>query len=305
MTVYRVGVAVSRSNKPDDAGGPTLSGVVGALRALATPAGFDAPKPTWAKVRYRPERFRRRPPLADVYVPAHAEHPRSSVVIVHGGAFTIGSRTMKPVLYLTRRLLDAGHTVMTFDYRLILRGGRIEEQVDDVTQALLFWMDQRKRFDLEPSRRAIVGLSAGATLALLAIERLPPRAYSRFVAAYGVYDFTTLSGPLSEVSNRLLFRTDDIAKKARWSPLHVSTSHTPMTLLHGTRDGIVPFEQAERFYFARKAANLPVELRRYEGAEHAFFNEAGAPETISATRHLLEALRVGSIDGSKVRAGDP
>lgn len=284
--------------------GPTLGGVVGALRTLASPPGFEPPEPTWSKVRYRPERFRRRPPFADVYVPAHADRPRPSVVLVHGGAFTIGSRAMKPVLYLTRRLTDAGYVVMTFDYRLILRGGRIEEQVDDVTQALLYWIDRRSELDLDPARRAIVGVSAGATLGLLALDRVPPQSFASFVAVYGVYDFTTLKGPLSDVSNRLLFRTDDVAKKARWSPLHVTTSPTPITLLHGTEDEIVPFEQASRFYFARSAANLPVTLKRYEGAAHAFFNDAVAPETVSATADILDALAAKG-RAAAVRAGDP
>lgn len=274
-----------------ESAGPTIGSVMSALRSLTTAPAFEVPAPTWEKVRYRPERFRRRPPFADVYVPARAAHPRPSVVVVHGGAFTIGSRKMKPVLYLTSRLVAAGYSVMTFDYRLILRGGRIEEQVDDVAQALLFWIDQRRRFDLDPERRSVVGLSAGATLGLLALERMPPKTFSHFVAAYGVYDFTTLKGPLAEVSDRFLFRTDDIAKKARWSPLHVSTSRTPVTLLHGTGDDLVPFEQAERFYFARSAANLPVELCRYDGAGHALFNEAGSVEATRATDDLLRALR--------------
>jgi acetyl esterase/lipase len=283
--------------------GPTLGGVVGALRALATPPAFEPPRPTVTKLRYRPERFRRRPPLADVYLPERGERPHESVVIVHGGAFTIGSRAMKPVLYLTRRLVDAGFAVMTFDYRLILRGGRIEEQVDDVTQALLYWIDQRSRFDLDPHRRAIVGVSAGATLGLLSLDRLPPRSFQHFVSVYGVYDFTRLEGPLAEVSNRLLFRTQDLAKKARWSPLHVTHSATPITLLHGTDDDIVPFDQASRFYFARKAASLPVDLKRYEGAAHAFFNDARSPATVSATADLLAALRTA--ERPAVRADDP
>lgn len=303
-------MARSKTNPGGGLSGPTLGGVVGALRGMAAPPAFEPPEPTWSKVRYRPERFRRRPPFADVYIPAHAGHPRPSVVIVHGGAFTIGSREMKPVLYLTRRLTDAGYVVMTFDYRLILRGGRIEEQVDDVTQALLFWIDQKRHYDLDPARRAIVGLSAGATLGLLALDRVPARSFSHYVAAYGVYDFTTLKGPLAEVSNRLLFRTDDVAKKARWSPMHVVSSHTPITLLHGTDDEIVPFDQASRFYFARKAANLPVSLLQYEGAAHAFFNDASAPETATATRDILEALRpahspIGRPGASGVRADDP
>ena len=281
------------STESDDppAQGATIGGVMSALRSLTTAPDFEVPTPTFEKVRYRPERFRRRPPFADVYVPEQTLHPRPSVVIVHGGAFTIGSRKMKPVLYLASRLVTAGFTVMTFDYRLILRGGRIEEQVDDVAQAFLFWIDQRRKFDLDPERRAVVGLSAGATLGLLALERMPPKTFSQFVAAYGVYDFTTLKGPLAEVSDRFLFRTDDVAKKARWSPLHVSTARTPVTLLHGTNDTLVPFEQAERYYFARSAANLPVELHRYENAGHALFNEAGSPEAIRATEDVLRTLR--------------
>lgn len=268
---------------------PSLRGVVDALASLASPADFEVPRPTFEAVRYRPERFRRRPPVADIYLPVQPNANRASVILVHGGAFTIGSRRMKPIVSLTRAMLDAGFAVMTFDYRLLLRGGRIEEQVDDVAQALLFWVDRSSEYGLAADKRSVVGLSAGGTLMLLALARLPSL-FQRAVSVFAVYDFTTLSGPLMDLSNRMLFRTDDLGKRARWSPHHVFSNAMPLSLLHGTDDSLVPYRQAENFARARRAQNLPVELLTYEGAGHGFFTNRSSAVARKATAELLERL---------------
>jgi acetyl esterase len=196
---------------------------------------------------------------------------------------------MKPIMGLTRALLQSGFAVMTFDYRLLLRGGRIEEQVDDVAQALLFWADRGKEHGLAADKRTAVGLSAGGTLMLLALARIP-MLYQRAASFFSVYDFTRLSGPLADLANRMLFRTDDLGKRARWSPLHVFSNAMPLTLLHGTHDTLVPFDQAEAFARARRASSLPVELLTYEGSGHGFLHPTTTPVAKQATSDLLERI---------------
>jgi len=42
---------------------------------------------------------------------------------VHGGGFTVGSRAMKPMRLLATACRRAGWASLTFDYRLVPRGG--------------------------------------------------------------------------------------------------------------------------------------------------------------------------------------
>lgn len=252
---------------------PPSGGLLHAVWSLITPPHFAAPTPAASGLRYRAEAKRGIAPLADVYLPDGAG-PHPSVVLVHGGGWLIGSRTMKPMRYLAKRFLEAGYAVMVFDYRMIFRGGRIEATVEDVQAATTWWQQQSDRFNLDPNRIAMLGLSAGATSMLLAASRLPHGVVDRLVSVFGVYDFTYLNGRLAGLLRRWLFRTTDLEVWRKWSPVHTTTMACPVQLIHGTVDDMVPIGHAVRLATMRRDQGLPVEQFDIPGARHAFFNEA-------------------------------
>jgi acetyl esterase/lipase len=193
-------------------------------------------------------------PLADVYEPARPNG--YSVVLVHGGGFVLGSRRSQAVRYLATRFTAAGLAVCAIDYRMIFRGGRLEAAVDDVCAAFANWPGDGA---------ALVGLSAGATLALLAAERVRPRVV---VSCFGLYEVEHLRGP-AIVLPRLLFANPD---RATWR--FAAKPAAPTLLIHGDADELVPVEQARRLAAQRTALGLPTRLVEYAGARHGFFNTA-------------------------------
>ncbi len=225
-------------------------------------------------------------PLADVYLPPANLATGASVILVHGGAFVIGSRAMKPMRYLAAQLVDAGVAVCSIDYRLVFRGGRIDEATDDVHSALEFWRLRARGYGLDAARISLVGLSAGATLSMLVAARLEPLELHRLVSVFGLYELDHLQGPLATLVPRLVFQTDDRDAWHARSPRGMPQPKMPTLLLHGTADGLVPVEQAHRLAAHRASLDLPTKLVIYEGAPHGFFNmpnaacEAGARETI-------------------------
>jgi acetyl esterase/lipase len=224
--------------------------------------------PTESKVRYRAHPLRGIAPHYDVYLP---ERPSGdSVVMVHGGGFAIGARDMKPMRRIAASLLDRGFAVCSVDYRMIFRGGRLDESLDDVTLAFEHFRAETYRRGLDPARVSILGLSAGATLALLAAARTPVR---RVVSCFGLYELDHLNGPLAALIPRLVFRSTDRALWAARSPRGATQPTAPTLLLHGTADGLVPYGQAERLAAHRRSLDLPTELVLYPGAPHGFFNE--------------------------------
>lgn len=226
--------------------------------------------PTERKVRYRAHRLRGIEPHYDVYSP---ERPTGdSVVLVHGGGFTIGARDMKPMRRIASDLLARGLAVCSVDYRMIFRGGRLDESLEDVVCALEHWRARTGRRGLDPARVSILGLSAGATLALLAASRAPVH---RVVSCFGLYELDHLKGPLAALLPRLAFRSTDRALWAERSPRGSKQPEAPTLLLHGTADGLVPHGQAERLAAHRRSLGLPTELVIYPGAPHGFFNEEG------------------------------
>lgn len=206
-------------------------------------------------------------PLADIYEPSAPTG--ASVVLVHGGGFVIGSRRMKPMRFLAARLVEAGITVCSVDYRLIFRGGRLAEAIDDVRTALAFWRARAP----DPGRITLVGLSAGGSLALRVAAHEP---VARLACCFGLYESDHL-----RVLSRLLFRTPD---RSAWTLAAHPT--VPTLLLHGDRDRLVPVAQARRLAAQREALGLPTRLVIYEGAPHGFFRTP-SPTADAGVRELV------------------
>ena len=244
------------------------------LQAVASLRGpvADEIAPTHRDVAYRAQALRGIPPNADVYVPAHPTG--ASAILVHGGAFVIGSRRMKPTRLLASRLCAAGIAVCTIDYRLIFRGGRLTESVADVRAAVAFWHAHAPTLGLDPDAVTLVGSSAGATLAYLAASAEAGR-IARVACCFGLYELDHLRGPLATLLPRLLFRTGDRATWHAHSPAGVAQPAAPTLLLHGDDDGLVPVDQARKLAARREALGLPTRLVIYPGAPHGFFNQPG------------------------------
>ena len=153
-----------------------------------------------------------------------------------------------------------------------------------------WWVRHAPRFGLDRERTALMGLSAGATLALLASEHEAADPVAALVSVFGVYDLHAMGGPLGRLMPPLLLRGRSAAAEGV-SPIERCRRDLPLTLLHGTGDTVVPVAQAHAFREVREAAGLPVELHLYDGAPHGFFNDPGAPVADAAREAVLTALR--------------
>lgn len=273
--------------------------VVRSLRSLRGKPAIAEVAPTQSAIRYRAGSSRRGviDPLADIYVPPNATG--ASVVLVHGGGFVLGSRQMKPMRYLAAQLVGAGVSVFAIDYRMIFRGGRLDEATDDVRAACEFWLTNAPQLGLDAHAASIVGLSAGGTLALLAAGRVPELA--TLTCCFGLYEVDHLRGPATLLP-RLLFATTDRAAWIERSPRHVAQPSMSTLLLHGTDDGLVPVEQAHGLSAHREQLGLKTRLVIYDGAPHGFFN-LPVPAADAAAREII--AHVSSHASSDAATGDP
>lgn len=224
-----------------------------------------------------------------MYLPEEGKaHP--SVVVVHGGGFVIGHRRMKPVRLVATRLCRAGFAVCTVDYRLLLRGGGLDAQVDDVAAAASFWRTECARFGCDEARISMLGFSAGASLMLLHAGS-SEHAYHRLVSIYGPTDFHRISGRRAGLLLRMILGTSDRAQWKDKSPSARAGTSSPLLIIHGTDDDLVPVGHATRLHEARAARGLPSELELVHGMRHGWLNDASLPETEQAIRRVVAFLR--------------
>jgi acetyl esterase/lipase len=254
-------------------------GLVHALSSLrGSPTDAVAPSLTTS---YAPRR-RGIAPLADLYLPTTPTG--ESAVLVHGGGFVIGSRRMKPMRFLGVRLSAAGIAVFAIDYRMIFRGGRLDEAIADVRAALAYWRTSTTAHGLDANAISLVGLSAGGSLAMLVAAMEAPGSIASLACCFGVYDWLGLRGAAS-VLPRLLLRTADRAAWRERSPGRANVV-VPTLLLHGDADSLVSVEQARLVAADREARGLPTRLVVYPDAAHGFFNVPGDAAD-AGTRELI------------------
>lgn len=195
-----------------------------------------------------------------------------------------GHRRMPAVACLIGELLDDGHIVASVSYRLARPWGVwLDHQEEDVKLAATWWAEHAPRYGADTDRNALIGLSAGGALALLAG---PVARFDRFVGVYGAYDFSLLPAP--KVTSRLLTRSSDPHER---SPMTRADFPQPALLVHGTVDPLTPPEQAQRLHDFRTAAGLPSELVWIPDATHGFLmdgpDDPHAAQALAAIRSFL------------------
>ncbi|MBI5364753.1 MAG: alpha/beta hydrolase [Planctomycetes bacterium] len=138
------------------------------LLFLALPAAAQAP--TFPNVAYA--NLGGRDLLLDVHVPTTGTAPFPTVVWIHGGGWSGGSRA--PIPGGAASLLARGIAVASVDYRLTSQAGlfgafpvTFPAQIEDVKGAIRFLRANAATYGLDPNRFGAWGSSAGGHLAAL------------------------------------------------------------------------------------------------------------------------------------------
>lgn len=252
--------------------------------------------------------------VADVYRPAQAPAtPSPGVVVIHGGSFQFGDKGDAP--QVSRALAAAGFAVFDLRYRLAPKHP-FPAAVQDVLCALgrLAEPAARERFAVDGRRLAVLGRSAGGTLALNAAyaaaaqaavpvgqAQLPSlRAGCAVVdvaprAVVAIYPWTDLRAVHDQpprpdtITSRESMRAylggspEQLAGPyAHASPIFYASRADlprgvlpPTLLVHGQGDSMVLPEQSDRLFDALTRSGHTPKLLSIPGAEHGFDQRPG------------------------------
>ncbi len=134
-----------------------------AFESITIPSEFD---PSRIKNKFLNIQYGALPQqLLDVYLPASGSGPFPLIVYVHGGGWSMGSRSFGALDFVIR-FLDFGYAVMTVDYRLA-PGAIFPEFLFDVKTAVRWARANAARYGFDPARFGMIGDSAGGHLALM------------------------------------------------------------------------------------------------------------------------------------------
>jgi len=255
-------------------------------RALLRPKPFDlatsfggfptvAPGPTRMNL---PVRLRDGSALAlDLYAPrTTGAHP--TVILVYGGAWIFGKRA--DVAARARAFAAIGYTAAVIDYRHAPRY-RFPTQIDDVQDAIATLAHNARAWDIDPTRVAIVGYSAGAELALLAAYEPGPVTIKSVVAYYAPEDLVLgyRDPPVPDPSDvQRILRTyigtppeGNFPAYRDGSPItHVRPGLPPTLLIGGARDELVRLSLQHLMRDALHMHGVRVASLDFPWSNHAF-----------------------------------
>ncbi|HTX92962.1 MAG TPA: S9 family peptidase [Anaerolineales bacterium] len=200
------------------------------------------------------------------------------LVFSHGGPTDAASTALRyGIQFWTSRgfaILDVdygGSSGYGRAYRMRLNGNWGIVDVEDCCNGAL-WLAEQGRVD--PKRLAIRGGSAGGftTLAALVFKNV----FSAGASLYGVSDLEALATDTHKFESRYLdnlvgpYRARKDLYVARSPIHHTDRLATPLILLQGDEDRVVPPSQSQKMYEAVKAKGLPVAYLLFAGEQHGF-----------------------------------
>lgn len=240
----------------------------------------------------------------DLYRPLDsAEKAVPIVVMIHGGSWRGGTRHDLDALnsYLAAR----GYAVAAISYRFAPQFPHPAAS-DDVAEAIHYLKSNASRLDLDSTRIALIGRSAGGQLALLAAYTLNDRSIRGAVGFYAPsdqvwgYDHPTNPRVINstEILEQFLAGNPHTAPEAyrTASPVNFVGSSTPPTLLiHGAKDELVSVQQSDRLDARLSAAHRPHFFLRMpwstHGCDYFFRGPCAQLSTYSIERFLSAVMR--------------
>lgn len=242
----------------------------------------------------------------DLARPKDAKLPLPCVVVIHGGGWAAGNR--KSHDNLTWELASRGYVSATVSYRFAPKHP-FPAQIQDVKAAVRFLRANAAKYAIDPAKVGAVGFSAGAHLSMMLGTMDKDDGYddvggntdqpSKVQCVVSYFGPTDLLQPYPEATKPILQKflggtveeKHDLAKAA--SPIYyVNAGDAPMLLLQGTKDPLVPHDQAVRMADALTKVGVPGRIELLLGAGHGWSGaEIGrtAAETYAFFEQYLKA----------------
>lgn len=158
-------------------------------------------------------------------------------------------------------------------FRLLFRGNRYPDALNDLRQSLRLVRHQAQEYNIDTTKIGVMGFSAGGHLVMSAVELLPRSEWPAFVVP--VYPVVSFVDPcVHKRSRRGLLGDSREHNKRLCDSLslerHVPQDCPPVFLINCKDDPIVNHRNAELLDSALTAKNVPHKFIQYKTGGHGF-----------------------------------
>ncbi len=253
----------------------------------------------------------------DVYLPKEpVSTPTPAIIKIHGGGWAAGRRDSNRARHFAETFTRAGYIVFSISYKLMayerdennrilypVKVDAFPQNLYDCKSAIQWVRKQAPTYDVDPTRIALVGGSAGGHLALLT-----GMTHGTIHDKGGLYPeySTAVSGIISLYGPTNLrwfgshmFHGPTEPNMDTYSPInHISADTPPLLIIHGTADATVPYDNSTRFIDAliafeeEESHALDYTMITVGGGAHSFHLTPRQGNRFTDTRpQTLEFLR--------------
>ncbi len=226
--------------------------------------------------------------VLDLFVPLKADGPTPLIVWIHGGGWQNGSKEGCPPLRMG--YTNRGYAVASINYRLTSHAA-FPAQIEDCKAAIRWLRAHAKENNIDPSRFAAWGSSAGGHLVALVgtsgdveefdvggnldqssrvqavCDLFGPTDFKVFVTTPGYERHARANSPESKLVGGVVL--ENRGKAARLNPItYVTKDDPPFLIVHGDKDRTVPINQSQLLYEALKKAGVSGHYHTIHNAGH-------------------------------------
>jgi acetyl esterase/lipase len=200
-----------------------------------------------------------------------------------------------------QQVVDAGYGYVSMNYRFITTGATYLDMLDDIQLVIQFLKDFASDLNVDTTRMAMVGESAGAHLAMLyAYRNVSPIPIEFAMALVPPVDFTdpgylSFGDPTFQLflANGLmatsLMGPEDLVANGypdAWmdaSPIHHLSTAIPTLIGYAGLDELIPLSNMEGFLIAATAINAPIEAILFPNSGHSLSSDPDKLSELLAT----------------------
>jgi acetyl esterase/lipase len=213
----------------------------------------------------------------DIYLPAgRTSETTPVIVLLHGGGWNSGNKTELNSYIDTFKKRTPGYAIINMNYRLASDRNKFPAQEEDVKKAIEFIYNSADHFGYNKNKIALLGVSAGAHLALLHAYKNSNNSIAAVIDFFGPTDLEQMfNQPWHPLVPTLLYMVmgssfvDNPQIYKNSSPVnYVTAESAPTLILHGEKDNIVDVSQSILLQKKLEQNNVKHELLIYPQEGH-------------------------------------